>query len=482
MSKFYLPGYYWYLDGEKDLSQLSPSRREHIFGVCQHVMNNFSVRIFGFHEFSRYVLQLLESKEFVHANLDRDKYLPYIIWYYNRALLIQLTQKPIQVKQRQYVSVPMQRSPAKELQLDILKLSQYFREVNYEIGYFVVIVDVYSRYVWAAPVSNLTVKKVSAAIFQAFSRTSLPKTYFEKIHDQIRKITVDGGSEFKGEFPAIMKQIFPNASVIVAPPKNRTFNRPTLTGPIESAIRMLRKILRDFGLKFQTDILGSSFSELEGTQHGVDSILTAYNGMKRAELKNYSPTDIATNIVRGGAIATKQLEDVTVRMATKRAEQITKKRKMELEDFPIITSKTQGYGYRLIVHQGAFPKEVDFRVTYDMYYIDTYTSTTVNLIHWEDSSKTKETSWQSLVLVKTPIILPPNDKQVEKFFKQEEERNTFKAVPKDYMRPYEISPTIVNAMEASKSKDVLHVETGNQPTRVSSRINKGVRGERFTFS
>ena len=52
-----------------------------------------------------------------------------------------------------------------------------------------------------------------------------------------------------------MTGIFPNSEFIVSLPKSQTLGRPTTTGPIEPAIRMLRKLLRDYGLSRQANIL-----------------------------------------------------------------------------------------------------------------------------------------------------------------------------------------------------------------------------------
>ena len=59
-----------------------------------------------------------------------------------------------------------------------------------------------------------------------------------------------------------MKGIFPNSELIVSLPKSQTLGRPTTTGPIESAIRMLRKLLRDYGLSRQANILDEQETEI----------------------------------------------------------------------------------------------------------------------------------------------------------------------------------------------------------------------------
>jgi hypothetical protein len=186
---------------------------------------------------------------------------PYIKYFYNRQPIIQITQNPISTE-KIHVTIPLQRNPASEIQLDILQLNEQFYNVNYHIKYLVVAVDIYTRFVWLYPVVALDVDKVTNALFRAFSRPGLSQRYFHKIREQIRTVTVDGGSEFKKEFPTSLKTILPNSEVFVSPPKAQTFGRPTITGPIEAAIRTLRKLLRDYGLSNQTNLLEQQVKKL----------------------------------------------------------------------------------------------------------------------------------------------------------------------------------------------------------------------------
>ena len=48
--------------------------------------------------------------------------------------------------------------------------------------------------------------------------------------------------------------MFPNANVYVAPAKSKTFGRPTHKGPVEAAIRAIRKGMRDFQMVYETPI------------------------------------------------------------------------------------------------------------------------------------------------------------------------------------------------------------------------------------
>ena len=60
--------------------------------------------------------------------------------------------------------------------------------------------DIYSRFVWLYPVKALDVDRVTNALLRAFSRPGISEKYFHKKRNQVRIITVDGGSEFKKIF------------------------------------------------------------------------------------------------------------------------------------------------------------------------------------------------------------------------------------------------------------------------------------------
>ena len=134
MSLFHLPGFYWFLEDEAyDETMLNE-----ITAYCERVMySNF--RILGYHEFKNEVLRLITKQE--GYNYD-----PILKYFYNRQLLIQMTSKPIETSET-YVSIPLKREPGYELQMDILALQSYYREVNYNIRYLVVIIVTYTRFV-----------------------------------------------------------------------------------------------------------------------------------------------------------------------------------------------------------------------------------------------------------------------------------------------------------------------------------------------
>ena len=281
---FYLPGWYWYLEDEKDFRELPNA--ENFLAVCLRVISE-EFRIMGFHELFSTVSKILRQPN------NRFNYEPYLKYVYNRHPFIQMTSKPLSTASV-HVTIPLKRSPAHEIQLDILHLNQHFFNINYHIRYVVVAVDIFSRFVWMYPVVQLDVAKVANALLRAFSRPGISKDYFEKIRDEIGIITVDGGSEFKKVFPDSLRSLFPNSRVNVSTPKNQTFGRPTLTGPIEAAVRMVRKLLRDYGLSERANIIEK---QKRRTQMGLANIIFASNNMRRTVLKGESPNTVALSIL-----------------------------------------------------------------------------------------------------------------------------------------------------------------------------------------
>jgi hypothetical protein len=345
--------------------------------------------------------------------------------------------------------------------MDILAIQKYYRDVNYNIKYLVVIVDIYSRFLWCAPVGKLKAAKVLAAIAYAFSRPGIAVQFFQHIQNKVKRIVIDGGSEFKKDFPMKMTQLFPNLSVHITPAKNTTFNRPTLSGPIESAIRMLRKILRDYSLQKQTNILATSTEHNQQSQAGLNAILDSYNSMKRPVLENKSPIDVVEHMVDAND---QEVNKLTQHMKAQRQKQVQKKYQSQNKDFPIVTTRTQGYGYRLNIPATGFPKEVDFRMSLELYYLNNYDTQNVILSDWE-TNEPKRSVWQQLVLVKAPVN--PGPAQIVRFIKKEEEIWGFKKpAPKEVITPYHITPEIAAAVDPEAKLP----HPGNGPSRKSPRL------------
>ena len=444
---FHLPGWYWYLEDEKDFRELPNA--ENFLEVCLRVISE-EFRMKGFHELFTTISKILRQPN------NRISYEPYFKYIYNRHPFIQMISKPLSTASV-HVTIPLKRAPAHEIQLDILHLNQHFFNINYHIRYLVVAVDIFSRFVWMYPVVQLEVDKVANALFRAFSRPGISKHYFEKIRNDIRFITVDGGSEFKKAFPESLTSIFPNSQVNVSPPKNQTYGRPTFTGPIEASVRMIRKLLRDYGMSERANIMQK---QKKKTQVGISNIIFANNNMERPVLKGESPNSVAISILDNDPKISNRLSQ---HMKKHRKKQLLKKINLQTQQFPIIRSNREQFVYRLYLPQTQFPKEVDFRMSLKTYFITQYNSVKVILRNCVDVNDEEETTWQSLALVKHPFEKVPRLAQLKKFYNKEEKQNHVEMVPVNLIEPYEISNTIRDAV--GEDNDVLRARPGRELRR-----------------
>ena len=473
-----LPGYYSYV--EKEVEDVEILKNYHfIFDICRHIVygtalnDNDALQFFirnGIHVLCDRVIHLLNYSFDSEERTDIESVVTY---WYNRQLFIQLTSIPKLITDKRYYSIPIKREPDSEVQIDILALNKYFREINYSIRYLVVIVDTYSRYVWAHPVEILKPAEVADAIQYALNRPGLSKEYYVHMKPYVKRVVYDGGSEFKKDFastsiPRIFNQ---NTDSIVAPPKNQTFGRPTRTGPIESAIAELRKIMRDYSLEISTNIF-------DHDSEGLTRILNQYNQFSRiAILENNAPANVVLELMGKHADEQKlkeQEEEEGYEIHDEKIKDIPKHNqhqallqqqlfRKEQNQYPIITNTNQGYGYRLFIPQGPFPKQVDIRVSTELYHIlpGEYNYGRVNLKNFSNEKRKKDIPWQSLVLVKTPVEEGPSI--IEKHIKQEE-TNDVQIIPKNIIKPYKITKQIVQAASGRKEKIVIsHSKVTGRP-------------------
>jgi hypothetical protein len=476
-----LPGYFSYVENEVDDPHLLKSY-DYIFDVCRNIVyNNNDALHFFIRNGIRTLIERVNHILHLHSSLNphEHNYIGGIVTYwYNRQYFIQLTSIPKPINTNHYYTQPIKREPNAEIQMDILQLNSYFREINYNVRYLIVIVDVYSRFVWAQPVTNLKKASVTHAIEYALSRPGIAEEYYNFIKPLVKRVVYDGGSEFKKDFAsADIPRIFnENTDAMVAPPKNQTFGRPTRTGPIEAAIAELRKIMRDYSLQISTNILGKNVKD---AHEGLNRILDQYNQFGRnAILQHNSPTNVVLSLMGDkqseSILKQKQMEEgynihdsnipQQLSMYNKhhavQQQQLFRKEKVQ---YPIITNTNQGYGYRLFIPQGAFPKQVDIRVSSEIYYITTYNYARVHLKEFTKEKTKENIPWQSLVLVKTPIEYGPSI--IEKHIKQEE-KNDVKVIPRNIIQPYKVTPTI------AQSVGYTDMSLSNEPTRKSSRTIK----------
>ena len=100
------------------------------------------------------------------------------------------------------------------------------------------------------------------------------------------------------------------------------------------------------------------------------------------------------------------------------------------------------------------------RVSLEWYYISSYNNRTVTLIDFVSGEEKQNVYWETLVLVKGPIITGPVVIR-ENLLKQGKKWGWGKPAPKEVVTPYTITNAIQNIIE--------EVHPGNAPTRVSTR-------------
>jgi hypothetical protein len=387
-----IPGYYWWLDNESD--EPNPAN---IQQVCQHVLYGSLERgVFyrgGFQTFLANVKRLLVMNPRPAAEILES----YIKYFWNRQLVVQMTSVPIMIPYH-VITVPLQRSSsALHIQADILYLRQQEKQLGFH--FLLVVVEIYSRFVWMAAVKELKGPLIIRAFLKAFTRPGIAIDFYEYLQDKIDKVTVDGGSEFKRDFPTAIHEIFPNATLQISQAKHQTFERPGQTGPVEAANRMIRKVMRDFQIGVHTKFL------MRGKNvDGLETILNTYNERGQAQtLMGLSPTHVVRALMEQDRQVLTRLDE---HMAEAKQQKLEKKQAAE-QQYPVIMDTRQGYAYRLKEERGAFPKEVDFRMSLQLYFITGYTTFVVDLESWDGTQRLKNISWKKLILVRLPLQVGP---------------------------------------------------------------------------
>ena len=370
----YVAGYFSFLPGE---SEEPPS------AALQEVFYEVMYSQLDRHVFYHYGLQVFLTK-IIRRLKELNIHSPIINYnalarhFYNRQLIVQMTAIPKRILDRsvnipevvkeKYISIPLSRSPNIHLQADIVYLQDHQKTANSNMRFLLVIIDIYSRFIWVHQVGAVTARKVSAAFGRALSRPGLSLDYYQFIKDKVTLFTVDGGSEFKDVFPETVVSMFnANTKIQIAKPKAQTFGRPTTTGPIEAANRMLRRVLRDYSLGVRADFLN---------EEAFPKVLDTYNEMKqKVTLHNKSPVEVVQLLLTNNQDAIHTLTNHMKRQQLQKLAKKTKAQKM----YPVVESNRQGEAYRLFINPGMFAKEVDIRVSMETYFIDTFTTRSVNL-------------------------------------------------------------------------------------------------------
>jgi hypothetical protein len=290
----YSPGFYNYVLGECDArtgkTQLAEEVRPGVtikdfFDIVMYSkVEKKTFYLLGLNRFKKQIAAL--KPDYFPATTELP--LSLIKFYYNRQLIVQMTSLPIKIPTARssdnphHVIVPLFRLPNYELQVDMLALQLKTRALNYGMKFLVVIVDTFSDYIWSYPVATTESKKVFSAFIRALSRPGKPHDFYLQLRNKIRRIVVDGGSEFKASFQENITVAFPNSELVVSTAKSKTGGRPTGNGPIEAAIGTLRRVIQDYDLS----VKGNFLMQDEGkNQFGLEKILEAYNTTHQTELR-----------------------------------------------------------------------------------------------------------------------------------------------------------------------------------------------------
>lgn len=397
----YVPGYYAFLLEE---SGIPPNNI--LYPLFSHVLYTSQLQqgIFyldGFTVFFNNVCHYIQDQ---NIPMSRNALLPYVKHFWNRQFVIQMIMIPTKLSFHN-ISIPLHRhSSSFNIQADIM----YLRTIEYQQGfkYLVVILETYSRFLWVKPIKRIREQEVSHAIQQAFQRPGIANAFYTFLRDKVHEITVDGGSEFRADFPRTIHGLFSNhnqnSTIVTAKPKLSSFGRPDRTGPVEAGNRMLRKVIRDYSIGINRQFIKNSIND-----DGFGPLLDTYNNHIQIQtLHNHSPKQVVEALLTGNR--DHQLITLLDTQFQKRKEKRVTIQQSIQNDYPIITDTKMGYAYRLILPRSPFPKQVDFRMSVQLYYITHYDSQRVNLRHYYFADQElQDISWKRLVLVKVPIDFGP---------------------------------------------------------------------------
>lgn len=149
--------------------------------------------------------------------------------FYYEQPVNQILRKQNQKKKYTRISCPFQQPGC--LQMDLMDIKKDFRQ-NSSYKYVLVIVDIFSRYMWAYKLKN---KKPASVLPHLEETIDEFKKYYPKAKISM---TLDDGGEFKGPVKTYMND--KNFSLFYANPKDGTKSRTQI---VERGIRTLRERL-----------------------------------------------------------------------------------------------------------------------------------------------------------------------------------------------------------------------------------------------
>lgn len=436
----YRPGWIAFVEGECTQQQYALLNRTiktimHQIMYPFHYLNLTYYYHLGFNRFSWQVTRKVEERQDRQRDFERpDKLLPYIAYFYNRQLIIQMTYIP-RLYPGQEVSIPLNKSPAMEIQIDTMQFlpSQQDRGGNRNTLGLIVILEPFSRFMWIHPFgriqrgesrngevfrqrSNMTAAEALRAFRLAF-QTNGPNAqqFYNYLREKIKRVVTDNGSEFEGDFRRLFQesQIFPNAQLYTATAKAETFGRPTNTGPVEIAIGSLRRVLRDYEIAINQSFLGD-FGDL---MKNLRQVAHAYNNMfqmstlRGKDRENY-PTGRARRMLlnpwKAAQFTMEENEGVDKLnkfMSSQRNKKI--KKYQDVLNRYEMDAPLQGAYVRLYYPPPPLSKLVRFRVSLELYHVERIypanNSMVAEIRNVDTNAIQRNIGLKRLVLVKLPF-------------------------------------------------------------------------------
>ena len=445
------PAYKSFVVGECTPEIARQQLRGDLLILLRHCMYGAIIKSKTFYRvgYQKYLLLVRDFAKTLNILITTEKE-SIVKYYYNRQLIVQMTMTPQDNAKDPdnpfYVSVPLYKDPWYEVQTDILQLQPEQWKINYNMKYLVVIVDTFTRFIWSCPVASLESIKVQKAFGTALMRPGESSYNYRFLREKIGRVVVDGGSEFKDVFPDSMKLYFPNAEIITSSAKNRTGNRPTGNGPIEAAIRLLRRVIRDYSLAINPNFLQV---EKDHAHYGLKKILYGYNNTVQIALHNKTPSQVVDETMdpklRG------KLSETVAHVKNQRNQKIILKQKNQymLGGSQITKDRHGTMGYRIYKPPGQFAKEVDIKVSLKIYVVDKLDPGKpqfVDLIEYGEGTDTlKNVLWNTLVLVKAPVDNGPPS-ILHHFTTVTKEWGFRKPTPQEISQPFYVTRSIMEAI------------------------------------
>ena len=442
------PGFYSFVAGECEPHLAIESLNAHdnfLRNLCNEILYSEPEYNMSFNRFYSKLKRALDTRDNQHPPIIPRRNLSTILTYfYNRQFIIQLMSQPIAFPGTD-IHIPIDRAPDTQLIVDILALLEDQRTVNYNLPYLVVIMDPFSRFVWAHPVGHLNSAQVKKAFFMAFNRPGLPQEFYHHLRDKITQVVVDGGSEFKDIFPSNLHFAFPHAILVTSQAKSKTVGRPTNTGPVEAAIGMIRRVLRKYEWTQDRNFL-------RDRQGGLTQVLNMVNNASSQPLHNQTPTNVVESILEKNV---HYIQQAQAYMNNAQTVKVNQKNNL-LEhlggqggDFWVATDPHGDFAYRLYIPPHPFSKLVTVKVSQELYVIKRQNVGDKGMqlelqiygVAANEQRIVKIVNWQQLVLVRAPV--DPGPPQIRAQLQQKIKDIQWRgATPREVTQAFAIPPEI----------------------------------------